>query len=156
MPQLIKHPQTVAALWLVIGVVAVAAVSVPGLLSDALRVIASPPALVRAFLAAVAVVGGLALLRRALLQIESNRTGTVARLVAESQPGKPLGGLSSGEVAAMVRGVRYAFLAAAALAAAAGWILGEALPLLIALVIAGVDLAETSFLLLVALGRRSG
>ena len=55
---------------------------------------------------------------------------------------------------AMVRGIRYVFLAAAAFAAAAGWILGEALPLVVALVIAGVDLAETSFLLLVALRRR--
>jgi hypothetical protein len=54
----------------------------------------------------------------------------------------------------MVRGVRLVFLAAAALTAAAGWILGEALPLVIALVIAGVDVVETSFLLLVATARR--
>ena len=53
----------------------------------------------------------------------------------------------------MVRGVRLVFLAAAAFAAASGWILGEPLPLVIALVIAGVDVVETSFLLLVATRR---
>jgi hypothetical protein len=54
----------------------------------------------------------------------------------------------------MVRGIRFVFLAAAAFAAAAGWLVGNPLPIVIGLVIAGVDLAETSFLLLVALGRR--
>jgi hypothetical protein len=56
----------------------------------------------------------------------------------------------------LVRGVRIVYHAAAALPAAAGWILGEALPLVIALVIAGVDVVETSFLLLVATARRPG
>ena len=41
------------------------------------------------------------------------------------------------------------FLAVAAVAAAAGWVLGDALPLIVALVIAGIDVVETSFLLLV-------
>jgi hypothetical protein len=41
------------------------------------------------------------------------------------------------------------FLAVAAFAAAAGWALGHPLPLVVALVIAGVDVLETSFLLLV-------
>jgi hypothetical protein len=45
--------------------------------------------------------------------------------------------------------VRLVFLALAALAAAAGWLLGETLPLVVALVIAGIDVIETSFLLLV-------
>ena len=49
----------------------------------------------------------------------------------------------------LVRGVRYLFLAVAAAAAAAGWLLGEALPLVVALVIAGVDVVETSLLLIV-------
>jgi len=49
----------------------------------------------------------------------------------------------------MIRGVRLVFLAVAALAAGAGWILGHPLPLVVALVIAGVDVLETSFLLLV-------
>jgi len=53
------------------------------------------------------------------------------------------------DVPGLVRGVRLMFLAVAAFAAAAGWLLGEALPLLVALVIAGIDAIETSFLLLV-------
>jgi hypothetical protein len=41
------------------------------------------------------------------------------------------------------------FLAVAAFAAASGWLLGHSLPLVVALVIAGVDVLETSFLLIV-------
>ena len=51
---------------------------------------------------------------------------------------------------AMVRGIRLAFLGVAAFAAGAGWVLGHPLPIVVALVIAGVDVIETSFLLLVA------
>jgi hypothetical protein len=60
--------------------------------------------------------------------------------------------LSAGttDVPALIRGVRLVFLAIAAAAAGAGWGLGDALPLVVALVIAGVDVLETSFLLLVA------
>jgi hypothetical protein len=53
----------------------------------------------------------------------------------------------------MVRGIRFVFLAAAAFSAGIGWLVGHPLPIVIALVIAGVDVAETSFLLLVAAGR---
>jgi hypothetical protein len=134
----------IAAFWLLVGVVAVVAVSVPGLGPAALGSLASPPVLIRAFLAGAAVVGGLALLRRALLQIAATRS---------LEPG---GSLRSSELAAMVRAIRSVFLAAAAFAAAAGWFIGDPLPLVIALVIAGVDLAETSFLLLIALGRPRG
>jgi hypothetical protein len=129
----------IAALWLLVGVVAVAALSVPGFAVGGLTAIARPPALVRAFLAAVAVVGGLVLLRRALLLIEATRAST--------------DGLTARELATMVRGIRYVFLAAAAFATASGWLIGDPLPIVVGLVIAGVDLAETSFLLLVALGR---
>ncbi|HJP89943.1 MAG TPA: hypothetical protein VJ850_12980, partial [Candidatus Limnocylindrales bacterium] len=61
--------------------------------------------------------------------------------------------ISDADLGVMVRGVRLVFLAAAAFAAASGWILGQPLPLVIALVIAGVDVVETSFLLLVATRR---
>src|SRR6185503_4128401 len=56
-----------------------------------------------------------------------------------------LGRLASGanDVAGMVRGVRLAFLAVAAASAAAGWALGDPLPLVVALVIAGIDVLET-------------
>ena len=49
--------------------------------------------------------------------------------------------------------MRLAFLAVAAFAAGAGWVLGNPLPLVVAAVIAGIDVIETSFLLLVV-GRR--
>jgi hypothetical protein len=55
----------------------------------------------------------------------------------------------------MVRGVRLVFLALAAAAAGIGWALGDALPLVVAMVIAGIDVVETSFLLLVVGSRRS-
>ena len=54
-----------------------------------------------------------------------------------------------GDLASMIRGVRLAFLAVAAGAVAAGWLLGHALPFVVALIIAGIDVVETSFLLLV-------
>jgi hypothetical protein len=53
-------------------------------------------------------------------------------------------------MATMIRGVRLAFLAVAALAAAAGWFVGHPVLLVVALVIAGVDIVETTFLLIVA------
>ena len=49
----------------------------------------------------------------------------------------------------MIRGVRQVFLAVAAFAAASGWLIGHPLPLIVALVIAGVDVLETTFLLIV-------
>ena len=44
----------------------------------------------------------------------------------------------------------------AALSAAAGWLLGHPLPFVVALVIAGVDILETTFLLFVIAVRREG
>ena len=49
----------------------------------------------------------------------------------------------------MIRGVRLVFLALAAAVAGVGWAVGDALPLIVALVIAGIDVVETSFLLIV-------
>ena len=59
--------------------------------------------------------------------------------------------MSGGEadIRGLIRGVRLAFLAVAAFAAAAGWALASPLPLIVALVIAGIDVVETSFMLLV-------
>jgi hypothetical protein len=62
------------------------------------------------------------------------------------EPGQP-------DVPGLIRAVRLAFLAVAAFAAAAGWALAHPLPLVVAAVIAGIDVVETSFLLLVV-GRR--
>ena len=53
------------------------------------------------------------------------------------------------DVRGLIRAVRLIFLAVAAFAASAGWVLANPLPLLVAAVIAGIDVIETSFLLLV-------
>jgi hypothetical protein len=103
--------------------------------------VVTPPALVRAALAGIAVVVGGALLGRSLERLREGR------MSPSGQPNLPV----------MVRGVRLTFLAVAAFAAAAGWLLGHPLPIVIAFVIAGVDVIETSFLLLVVnAGSRGG
>lgn len=56
--------------------------------------------------------------------------------------------------AGLIRAVRLAFLAVAAFAAAAGWALAHPLPLVVAAIIAGIDVIETSLLLLVVGGFR--
>lgn len=116
-----------------------------GVVPDLFAVVARPAPLVRAGLAGLAIVVGGRLLIAALRRID----GSMRR-----EPGDA-GRIADADLGAMVRGVRLVFLAAAAFTAAAGWLLAEPLPLVIALVIAGVDVVETSFLLLVA-GRRGG
>jgi hypothetical protein len=49
----------------------------------------------------------------------------------------------------LIRGVRLLFLAVAAFAAASGWLLGSAMPVVVGLVIAAVDVIETTALLLI-------
>ncbi len=90
--------------------------------------IVSPPPLVRAALVGGSVAVAVILLSRSL-----------ARLAEAGRD----------DVPGLVRAVRLAFLAVAAFAAAAGWALAHPLPLIVAAVIAGVDVIETSFLLLV-------
>jgi hypothetical protein len=121
--------------WPLIGVLALVGGSALGWDARVLDAVTSPPALIRAALVGLAVVAGLALLRQAILRLE---------------------GVASGErdLPAAVRGIRLAFLAVAAFAAAAGWLLAHPLPFVVALVIAGVDILETSFLLLVVSLRR--
>jgi hypothetical protein len=89
------------------------------------------PALARAVLVAVATLVALALLREALVRLEGSVDERGHDLVA------------------MVRGIRFVFLAVAAFSAAAGWLLAHPLPLVVALIVAGVDVLETSFLLVV-------
>jgi hypothetical protein len=50
---------------------------------------------------------------------------------------------------ALIRGVQLLFLAVAAFAAASGWLLGSAMPVVVGLVIAAVDVIETTALLLI-------
>lgn len=120
------------------GVAALVAGTLFGWDSRLVDALVSPPALVRAGLVAVAVLIGARLLARAVGGL--------------SRAGEPS---DVRDLAGMVRAVRLVFLAVAALSAAAGWILGSALPLVLAPVIAGVDVVETSFLLLVV-GARQG
>jgi len=126
------------AISLAIGVGVLVAGTAAGWDARLVQAIAAPPALVRAALVGVAVVLGIALLGRA-----------VARLGAADPAGA-----RERDLVSLTRGVRLAFLAVAAFSAAGGWALGHPLPIVIALVIAGVDVLETSFLLLVIAARR--
>jgi len=127
--------------WLGFGIVALLGGTLLGWNADILDAIASPPALVRAALVGVSVVAALALVARAIRRLEEGRH-------------TPSAALTGRDLAGLIRGVRYVFLAVAALAAAAGWLLAHPLPFIVALIIAGVDVLETSFLLLVVTLRR--
>jgi hypothetical protein len=127
------------SLALLAGLVAIVVAMAAGLAPDLLARVASPPPLIRAVLAGGAAVLGGWLLISAVRRIDSS-------MRRDPDDGR----ISDAELGTLVRGVRLVFLAAAAFTAAAGWILAEPLPLVVALVIAGVDVVETSFLLLVA------
>ena len=127
--------------WLFAGGLALAVGTLLGWNSALLEAIATPPALIRAALVAASVVLGLWLLAQALQRLSVSRG-----------PGR--GAMSGTDIAGLVRGVRLVFLAVAAFAAAGGWLVGHPLPFIIALVIAGVDVLETTFLLLVVAVRR--
>jgi hypothetical protein len=98
----------------------------------------TPPTLLRAALVAGAVLFAGWALGRGIRRISEGR---------DPETGGP---------AALIRGVRFVFLALAGLSAAAGWLLGHPLPLIVALVIAAVDVIETTFLLVVLGPRRPG
>ncbi len=129
--------------WLLVGTFALLGGTLLGWNGELLAIVATPPPVVRAVLVAVAVVAALWCLVQAVRRLEA---------------GRELGGndLTGTDLAAMVRGVRFVFLAVAALSAAAGWLVGHPLPFIVALVIAGVDILETTFLLLVVAIRRDG
>jgi hypothetical protein len=135
------------ALALLAGLAAVGVAMATGLAPDLLDAIARPVPLVRAILAGGSIVLGGRLLVAALRRIDAS-----FRHGADAGAGR---GISDADLGTMVRGVRLVFLAAAAFAAASGWILGEPLPLVIALVIAGVDVVETYFLVVGATKRGS-
>ena len=115
---------------LALGALAVVAATALGSAAGALDAIVHPPALVRA-----ALVGGSAGLAVILL------SRGLTRLAAGTT-----------DVPGLVRGVRLLFLALAAGIAGVGWVVGDPLPLVVALVIAGIDVVETSFLLIVVGG----
>lgn len=121
-----------AAIALVAGALAIVAATVAGTSEGLLDAVVSPPLVIRAALVGAAVVLGIALLAR-----------SVGRM----------GEAGTDDVRGLIRAVRLAFLAVAAFAAAAGWALAHPLPLIVAAVIAGIDVIETSLLLLVVGGR---
>jgi hypothetical protein len=102
--------------------------------SDATNGIAAWPPVIRAALVGVCVAIGLALLGRAVTMLADREAGTA----------------SAQDIRPMIRAVRLAFLAVAAFAASGAFLVGHPLLLVVALIIAGVDVLETSFLLLVA------
>ena len=114
------------------GLLAVLAATVAGTIPGLLDAIVTPPALIRAGLIGGFVALGVVVLSRSVARMSEAGTDDV--------PG-------------LIRAVRLAFLAVAAFAGAAGWALGHPLPLIVAAVIAGIDVIETSFLLMVV-GRR--
>jgi hypothetical protein len=121
-----------AAIALTLGALAVAVATIAGWNEGLLDTLVTPPPILRA-----ALVGGTVTLGIVLL------TRSVGRLADAGEH----------DVPGLIRAVRLAFLAVAALAAAAGWAIGHPLPLIVAAVIAGIDVIETSFLLLIV-GRR--
>lgn len=141
-----EAPDASRLAWLVVGAVAIAAGTALGWDAAALSAIVTPPALIRAGLVGLSVAIGLVLLLGALNRLGSGN---------DEDGGRSGGGAAARDIGRMIRGVRFVFLAVAAFAAASGWLLGHPLPLVVALVIAGVDVLETSFLLIVV-GLRGG
>lgn len=95
------------------------------------------PILVRAPLAALGGLAGLWFVGIALARLAEGHDS--------SRPGRPFG--------EMVRAVRFIFLGVAAFAAGAAFLVAHPLPLVVALIVAGIDVVETALLLLVG-GRR--
>lgn len=122
------RPRLGAAVAVALGILAVLGATIVGWNSTWLEAVVAPPPIVRAALVGGAVALGVFLLAR-----------SVGRM----------GAAGTQDVPGLIRAVRLAFLAVAAFAAAAGWALGHPLPLIVAAVIAGIDVIETSFLLLV-------
>jgi hypothetical protein len=117
---------------LLLGAAALAAGTAAGWSQALTAVLFSPAPLLRLILALIAFVLGFVLLTRSAEQLHR-----------------------STDPPELVRAVRIAFLAVAAFAAAGGWLVGSPVPIVAALVIAGVDVLETTFLLLVTRSRGS-
>ena len=125
--------------WFIAGALAMAAGTALGWNADALSAVVTPPGYLRAALVGLSVGIGIVLLLGALNRLAGD----------DDEAGRARAGETPRDIGSMIRGVRLVFLAVAAFAAASGWLLGHPLPLVVALVIAGVDVLETSFLLIV-------
>lgn len=115
---------------LVIGVAAVLLAMVAGR-GDLIGAVLTPPLAARILLGLAALVIGVVIVLRA-----SDQLGT------------------SQEARNLIRAVRLIFVAVGAFAAAAGWLFGSPVPIIAGLVVVGIDLVETSFLLLVTAAHR--
>ena len=136
---------------LAVGVAALAGGTAFGWDARLVDAIVTPPAVVRAVLVGLAVVGGAWLLAAGLRRIGAE---TAERSTAPDRSAAPERSTAP-DLPTMVRGVRLVFLGVALFAASVGWVVAHPLPLVIALIIAGVDVVETSFLLLVVRARRA-
>lgn len=121
---------------LLLGILALAAGTAVGWDARVIEAVAGPPPIARALLVGASAVAAAALLLSAIARIERSHRPFAAG------------------PADVVRGIRLAFLALAALSAGAGWLVGHPLPIVVGLIIAGVDVVETTFLLLVVAVRR--
>ena len=127
--------------WFLAGTAALVGGTLLGWNATLLTTIATLPPPIRAFLTSLSVVAALWCILQAVRRLEAGRD-------------LPAGDVSGRDLASLIRGVRYVFLAVAALSAGAGWLVGHPLPFVVALVIAGVDILETTFLLVVVALRR--
>ena len=127
--------------WFLAGTAALVGGTLLGWNATLLTEVATLPPAIRAFLVGLSVVAALWCILQAVRRLDAGRD-----LASREVSGRDL--------ASMVRGVRYVFLAVAALSAGAGWLIGHPLPFVVALVIAGVDILETTFLLVVVALRR--
>ncbi len=125
----LRRWRSAPAIALILGALAIGVAMVAGR-SDLLVALLEPPVPVGWVLGTAAAVLGVWLLLRSSEQVGSSR-----------------------EPVQLVRAIRLLFLAVAAFAAAAGWFVGSAVPIVAALVIAGVDVLETTFFLMVTTRR---
>jgi len=115
---------------LLLGVLAVVVATVFGWSGAVLDAVVSPPLIVRLALVVASLIVAAMLIGAAVARMEG-RVG------------------SGGHLVTLLRGIRLAFLALAAVSVAIGWLIASPLPFVVALIIAGVDVIETSFLLIV-------
>jgi len=136
---------------LAVGVLALVLGTLAGWSGPFANAVLSPAPLVRVMLAAAAFLLGIAWLAQALGRLSTPSPASPDMHDPDPAP-RPPGGPHP---AVLIRAVRLAFLAVAAFAAAFGWLVGQAVPVVLALIVAGVDVVETTFLLLVVVARGS-
>jgi hypothetical protein len=132
---------------LVVGIVLVGLGSLVGADTRVADAVLRGPIVVRAALTGLVSLLGVWLLVLAVTRLAGSDNAQSRPVAPGQTPQRPF--------ADMIRGIRLAFLAVAAFAAASAFLVGHLLPLVVGLIIAGVDVAETALLLLVA-GKQRG